>query len=272
MSNPPITPPRLTATPPRGRRKQITFAVKSHTRTTKDFDCPYCLRRQSLNPLFIDIEAATLTIYQCISCTEIAINASIPERIGLTDHFTAVERRILPSRAVKRIPVEFKHGIPADVDSAYREACGLLDYHTAAAGAYARRALEIALGTAGYSGRSLDEIIKSALAEEDVDRKLPRNIRDRLHFIREIGNFAIHPRYDQALVMVNIDEPSVIACIDAVEKLISYVYEEKAIHYFDVIALNRQLSATSRKTLPVPERPSWIAESEGSEEHDPPQA
>jgi hypothetical protein len=83
-------------------------------------------------------------------------------------------------------------GIPEEIAREYNEAANVLAYSPKAAAALARRLLEHVLETTGGAGTN-GALIKKI---DRVVPNLPPYIAEGLHRLREIGNFAAHPRKD----------------------------------------------------------------------------
>ena len=148
---------------------------------------------------------------------------------------------------------------PDEIAAAYGEACLLYGVHVGSAGAYTRRALEILLDTAGYAASTLAGSITLAKNEADYDKRLPRHLLQKLDYVKEVGNFALHVRRDDELAIVTIDRVEVAACLDALENLIDFWFEARAAEFIRTLAMNKKLVAASKKEHPLPDLPLGMA-------------
>jgi hypothetical protein len=147
---------------------------------------------------------------------------------------------------------------PEEAETAYREACSLSAVHTGAAGAYARRALELLLDNMGYTAKTLADSIKLVAKESDPDKRLPRSLLTQLDYIREIGNFALHVRRDGELAIVEISDAEVATCLEAIEELIAHWYVGPVEQYLKVQALNNKLQSAGKPAIGLPLLPPGI--------------
>lgn len=142
--------------------------------------------------------------------------------------------------------------VPGEISAAYGEACGLVAHHIGAAGAYARRALELILDHAGYQKATLAASIEAAGKEQDAEKRLPRRLLTKLDYVKEIGNFALHVRRDGELAIVDIDIDEVEACLETIEELVTFLFEEPGRDRARTIALNEKLKAAGKKEINLP--------------------
>lgn len=216
----------------------------------KNFVCPHCGTLQATTIQTHGFSAFSVRAKQCCSCLDIQIEYKFET--------TSPQPWIPIYPASRPWPgKQFPHA-PHEVLKAYEDARHLYTVHTGAAGAYARRALELLLDNAGYEAKTLDAAIKSAKVEVDIDKRIPKRLIQKLDYIREIGNFALHTRRDEELVIVEITDEEVAACIETVEELIDYVYEEPVADYLKTVELNRKLAAAGKKAIELPQLPPGI--------------
>ena len=233
------------------RRPDIVYAANSTTEDTQ-FECPHCGVLQATSVYRTDFNAMIYVARQCRNCRDLDLRISYRSGSRSTPYM-AEAVRFFPAKAQRRTK-DFR-AVPPEVEKAYGDACGLRSVHVGAAGAYARRALELLLDSAGYASNSLDASIKLARAETELDKRLPKRLLQKLDYIREIGNFALHVRRDNELVIVAIGEEEVDACLETVEGLIGYIYEEPLVEYERVMALNEKLRAANKREIPLPDLP-----------------
>lgn len=196
-------------------------------------------------------------IYRCANCRDVEIWLTM---YGLESSGNKPQvSRAYPATDV-RAAISFAHA-PSDIDAAYRDACLLFPIHTGASGAYARRALELILEGAGYGAKSLADSISAAQKDQDPDRRLPKRLLLRLNYIKDIGNFALHVRRDEELAIFTIDEQEVNACLETIEELVDFLFEEPVAEYKRVSSLNEKLTAAGKKLLELPALPAHLQNS-----------
>lgn len=221
---------------------------------SESYDCPHCGRRQVINAQVADFRGVEVEVRQCLSCTEVQVLLQHRWHSGQFPLINRGSELTLYPGVRRRPPKPFEHA-PDDTLRAYQDACLLSVIHVGAAGAYARRALELILEQQGYDKPSLAQSIEQAGKETDPDKKLPRRLLLKLDYIKEIGNFAVHIRRDGELAIVEIEIDEVEACLETIEELISNLYEEPAKSYLETMALNAKLKAAGKKQIALPARP-----------------
>lgn len=223
--------------------------INYYTEDSEDteFICPHCNTLQATIIRNHNFNAFWIRARQCKSCRDVEIE------LRFEDKWTAIYPGSRPW------PGENFAYAPIEVRKSYDDARTLYTIHTGAAGAYARRALELLLDNAGYSEKTLDAAIKAAKAENNPDKRLPKRLLQKLDYIREIGNFALHTRRDSDLVIVEISDEEVAACLETVEELIAHIYEEPVEDYLRTVDLNKKLSAAGKKLIELPILPPGIS-------------
>ena len=220
----------------------------------EDYSCPHCGRQQVIAPTQADFGSLYIDVRQCLNCKHISVDGSV----GYMAHtgYHRDEFSLFPiSQARPAIAFQY---VPEDIEAAYHDACYLTAYHIGAAGAYARRALELILEQEGYAKPVLAQSIEQASKETDPDKKLAKRLLLKLEYIKEIGNFAVHIRRDGELAIVEIEKDEVEACLETIEELISTLYEEPAKSYLETLALNAKLKASGKKEIALPARPAGL--------------
>lgn len=211
-----------------------------------NYSCPHCGRQQVVNGIGWAFGSGQVTIKQCLSCAEVRIDGLIerfnPLGADPQEHFLFYPGRL------PRPPMTFDF-VPSEVESAYVESCRLFGLHVGAAGAYARRALELILEHAGYSKPVLAASIDLAAKESDSEKKLPKRLLTKLDYVKEIGNFALHVRRDGELSIVEIDSDEVEACLEIIEQLVTFMFEEPGRDRALTEALNVKLKAAGKKEI-----------------------
>ncbi|MFN3536155.1 MAG: DUF4145 domain-containing protein [Brevundimonas sp.] len=232
------------------------------TERDPDYSCPHCGRQQVISGLTWDFTSGDVSVKQCLSCAEISIDGLIvrynPSGSDQTSRYS-----FYPGR-MPRPALHFEH-TPAEVVTAYQEACRLFGLHVGAAGAYARRALELILDHAGYAKPVLAASIELAAKEEDGEKRLPKRLLTKLDYVKEIGNFAVHVRRDGELSIVEIDGDEVEACLEIIEELVAFMFEEPGRDRVRTEALNAKLKAAGKKEIALPPLSGRIAISPADE-------
>jgi hypothetical protein len=213
------------------------------------YTCPHCRRIQVIQYNQVHVGAAILQVRQCLSCFDIEIKFGLVRKD--MSHGSCDPMVTLYPAVQQRPSVKYKFA-PAEVKSAYQEACNLYGFHVGASGAYARRALELILDILGYVKPTLAASIEAANKEVDPDKKLPRRLLSKLDYVKEIGNFALHVRRDEVLAIVEIDADEVEACIEIVEELVTFAFEEPGRDRARTLALNSKLKAAGKREIALP--------------------
>lgn len=229
------------------------LSVGNFTQATKaDWVCPHCGTLQVSQGLSTGLGPAVVTIFKCMNCQDVEVN------IGLLSKGYQISQRIqaYPEGAHRR--AKSFSVAPHEVDSAYQDACSLFSVHTGAAGAYARRALELILDNSGYATKSLAQSIDAARSEVDADKRLPKRLLQKLDYIKEIGNFALHVRRNDELTIVPIDSEEVSACLETIEDLINFLFEEPVAEYKRTLDINSKLVAAGKKPIALPDLPPGV--------------
>jgi hypothetical protein len=105
----------------------------------------------------------------------------------------------------------------------------------------------------GYGSRVLAQSIVAAGKEKDPDKRIRKHLLLRLDYIKEIGNFALHVRRDDALAIIDVTNEEVEFCIDTIEELIEVSFEEPGESRQKIIEANEKLTAARRPPIPVPD-------------------
>lgn len=204
-----------------------------------------------------NLGAAKILIFRCANCLDVEVWLTLYAVESANERPRTA--RAYPEKDA-RSAVSFAH-VPSEIDAAYRDACLLFPIHTGASGAYARRALELILEGAGYAAKSLAESIEAAQKEKDPDKRLPKRLMLRLNYIKEIGNFALHVRRDEELAIFTIDEQEVTACLETIEELVQFLFEEPVSEYKRISRLNEKLQSAGKKLLELPALPGHLQNS-----------
>ena len=205
--------------------------------------CPHCSVTQKLVGHWIDLSGIELTTYQCLECTDFIVSM---KRFGSD---VRDKDRIVYPQVVGRRPQSFQH-CDEHVFRYYEESCAVLALSASAAGAIARKALELILEQQGYNQKWLAEKIDAAQSEKDPDRRLPRRVIERLSYLKETGNFGVHiPRNTTTSEIVEAEPLEVEACLDTIEELIIVCYEQPAEDAARRASMNEKLTAAGLKPI-----------------------
>lgn len=142
---------------------------------------------------------ATVEGISCAGCGGLVIGAFVAEfargrALSLGDPaIPDVAPAIIYPRRTRRVRVPAT--AEASVRSSYLEACEVVHQSPAAAAALARRCLQCILHQRmKIRAKDLFKEIEVACTRDE----LTKPVRDRLHHVREIGNFAAHPKADKS--------------------------------------------------------------------------
>lgn len=128
-----------------------------------------------------------------------------------------------------RMPYINSEFVPESLKSDFTEACTLLDISPKASATFSRKCLEIILTERGFKAGNLASQIEDAKKETHVDKAFPKNIRENLDILQKFGNFAVHnTKYKNTNEIIDIEAQEAEYCIDLINRLISYCYEEPA--------------------------------------------
>lgn len=233
------------------RRPPISYQGINDVRD-EAYTCPHCGAFQVATGQACDFQAASFKVIKCMSCRDVQAFVAL-YATSQTGRSSQGWKAVYPGTQAR--PAKTFRFAPSEAATAYGEACALFAVHVGAAGAYARRALEILLDRSGYGAKSLADSIVAAKNEQDGEKKLPKRLLSKLDCIREIGNFALHVRRDGEMAIVDIDAEEVDACLETIEDLISFLFEEPNEELERTIALNVKLKAAGKKEVPLPEVP-----------------
>jgi hypothetical protein len=150
---------------------------------------------------------------------------------------------VYPRGTVRRkAPVE----APEDVRTDFNEAASIEALSPKACAALGRRLLEHILETAGGTGTSGTLVAKV----DKVEAKLPLEIAASLHALREIGNFAAHPRKDsQTGAVLDVEPGEASHVLDTLELLMDHYYVRAAKREAAIKALNDKLAKAGKKPV-----------------------
>ncbi|MBU4433454.1 MAG: DUF4145 domain-containing protein [Alphaproteobacteria bacterium] len=211
--------------------------------------CPHCHRIQVIKYHVQHAGAVILHVKQCLSCRDVELKVGFVQ-VGMPHGISSPMLTLYPSSQA-RSSVKYLFA-PPEVVGAYGEACKLYGLHVGAAGAYARRALELILDNLGYAKPTLAASIDLANKETDIDKRLPKRLLAKLDYVKEIGNFALHIRRGEDLTIVEIGTDEVEACLEIIEELVVFSFEEPGRDRARTEALNSKLKAAGKREIALP--------------------
>lgn len=152
--------------------------------------------------------------------------------------FTAYPRNATGRRA----PSE----VPAAIAKDFNEAELVLDLSPAASAALSRRCLQELLHAQGYKQDDLSKAIVTAVQS----KTLPSHLSEGLDCIREIGNFAAHPRKDtQTGTILPVEPHEADWNLNVLLGLLDFYYVQPKKDSDLKAALNQKLLAAGKKQL-----------------------
>jgi hypothetical protein len=158
------------------------------------------------------------------------------------EYSTKVERILLwPKYYSKACPPE----VPEELAEDYNEAWRVLDASPKASATLSRRCLQNILreklGATG--GNLLKEI-------DDVKGGLPSYIGEKLHMLREIGNFAAHPgKSENTGEILPVEPEEAELSLELLEQLFDHCFVKPGKHERMKEELNKKLKETGRRTI-----------------------
>jgi len=131
------------------------------------------------------------------------------------------------------LPRDVMHEPPPQVTSEeirrdYREAHACISVSKRGASALARRALQQALRDKGFTHSSKKLVNEIEVASKSPD--MPSTLREKLHFIREVGNDAAHPNYDHAGEIVDVTDDELTMLLESLDEFFEVFYVRPARH------------------------------------------
>lgn len=172
-------------------------------------------------------ENATLNMCRCTNCGKIIIFFE--------------DRMIYPlGTARSSAPKE----VPKDIGQDFNEACLVEPLSKKASAALARRCLQNMLHERGISKRNLSEEIDEAMTN------LPSHLRGAIDAIRNIGNFAAHPKKSTNTgEIIDVEDGETGWILDVLEQLFDFYYVQPAITQVKREALNAKLTSLGKPPM-----------------------
>ena len=163
---------------------------------------------------------------RCPSCNKPVVSAEI------MDYDSTEFKLVYPYMQSRFVPEE----VPKDIKNDFLEATAVLPISEKASAALSRRCLQNILIDRGAKKDTLNNQIEWALPS------LPSYLRDNLHTVRNIGNFAAHPIKSENTGIIAEVEPQEAEWNFVLEQLFDfyYVQPEKARKMREKIEIKRQ--------------------------------
>lgn len=194
--------------------------------------CPHCQTTIRVNCIFAPLHLANaegnhaVAAYQCPACQGITLDLVLGDHVTSAGAISDVREGFRATREIVRIypKVSSRPPPPPEVPAAYAldytEAALILADSPKASAAISRRCLQHVL-------QSKLNITKRNLAEEieEAIKELPSHLGDSLDTVRQIGNFAAHPRKSEASGEILEVEPGEAEwSLDVLDALFDYVF------------------------------------------------
>jgi hypothetical protein len=189
-------------------RPEATKFLNKHSLTLRVSECPSCRK-----PV-IDL----LEFYHTEDDIEL-LKQGLPREAHLKI------RLLFPDAPVRLPPPEVTN---KEIQRDYQEAHAVAPKSLRGAAALGRRALQHALRDKGFTAPSkkLADEIKEAVKSPDA----PSSLREKLTFIRELGNDGAHPNPDHAGEIVDVTEDEFQVLMEAVDEFFDVFYVRPAKH------------------------------------------
>lgn len=133
-----------------------------------------------------------------------------------------------------------------DLAELYSEASLILDISPRASAVLSRRVLADLLKK--YAGRN-EHLLADRIDGFNKDSTHPSGLRDNLHYLRAIGNFAAHTQEDDQANVVDVDREETQWTLDIVERLFDYFVVTPARDAAIRAEMDKKLDATGRKPI-----------------------
>lgn len=174
----------------------------------------------------------------------IACKITVLDNYGTTQvSERSIEPLIFPRCATRFVPPE----VPLKIKQDFIEAVEVFEISQKASAALSRRTLQMVLEEQGYAASDLDKSIDRALPG------LPGHIAENLDAIRQVGNFAAHPKkVINTGEIVEVEPEEAKFLLDVLESLFDsyYVQPKKSLERRE--KLNEKLLSIGKKPLKKP--------------------
>ena len=126
-------------------------------------------------------------------------------------------------------PPTVSDAVPPELKADYVEAYMVLPVSSKASAALARRVLQAMLTQQGYHMRNLYDQIQAVVAETDIEKVLPSQLREVVDAVRSFGNFSAHPVNDvTTLQIIEVQPEEATWCLEIIEELFEHYYVRPA--------------------------------------------
>ena len=160
----------------------------------------------------------------CPACKEPVV--ILADEIILTEESTSEKKIIYPPDSR---PPNVSDAVPPELKADYVEAYMVLPVSSKASATLSRRVLQTMLTKQGYCMRNLYDQIQAVVAEKDLEKVLPSQLRDVVDAVRSFGNFSTHPMNDVTTLQIIEVQPEEAAwCLEIIEALFDHYYVRPA--------------------------------------------
>jgi hypothetical protein len=135
--------------------------------------------------------------------------------------------------------------VPDSIRAEYKEAASIATLSPRGAAALARRCLQLALHDRGFRAKTLEKEI--GLAEGDAN--CTPTLRQSLHLVRMVGNYAAHPTEDGAGSLLNVEPGEVEALFGALDDFFDAFYVRPSRHQEMIAAINQKLQGAGKPPI-----------------------
>ncbi|RYG88655.1 MAG: DUF4145 domain-containing protein [Alphaproteobacteria bacterium] len=252
--------------------------IVAHRRTCPQPECQTAVWSTGFEVAVGGIYIKTLHCPACLQDTVLIAPVLRKETVTAPQVMSGVPIRTSVARGVALVPGDYTQakppakrgsrvflGCPPEIREPYEAATRLAEIYLPAAGAMARRALEILLEARGYGSKNLGDSLSALARETDADRRVSTRLLARLGALREFGNFGLHViRSKSTSEIVDVEPGEVELCLLIVEELVSEIYDRpilEAQHMAPVVAKlrdagkNKVADALEASLLPVDYQP-----------------
>ena len=166
-----------------------------------------------------------LRTYHCPLCSGLCIELVVKRTYHTGGDPEEEIKRLLPRDVVHEPPPEVTN---QEIRRDYGEAHACIPVSKRGAAALARRALQQALRDKGFIHQSKKLFNEIEVASKSPD--MPTSLREKLHFIRDVGNDAAHPNSDRAGEIVDVTDDELTMLLESLDEFFDVFYVRPARH------------------------------------------
>jgi hypothetical protein len=174
----------------------------------------------------LDTKAASLTLALCPQCEKFVLDwGRLVKRSTSTRERPEYEfEGIYPKFRQPSLPAE----VPPEVARDAREAMLVASISRRAGAALGRRALQAALRLKGFGASSNKLYDEIEVASQSPDT--PTTLREKLHFVRDVGNDGAHPNLDYQGAFVEVEEDDLNLLFETLREFFDVFFVRPARH------------------------------------------